>query len=139
MRLEGRRALITGSSQGFGFAVARAFLEEGARVMLCARDAGQLDRARKDLTGLIGDESRVRAVPADVSVPADVERLVAAAVEAFGGLEVLVGNAAVHGPKGSVQDVSPDEWARAIGHPGDRAQHHGCRAVDHVLRAQGGQ
>lgn len=114
MKLEGRRAVVTGASQGFGLAVARAFLQAGARVMLCARGAEELERARKDLAALAGDESRVLAMPADVSVPGDVERLVEATVSALGGLEILVCNAGVHGPKGPLRDVSWTEWARAV-------------------------
>lgn len=114
MKLDGRRALITGGSQGFGFAVAGAFLKEGAQVMLCARDGERLERARKDLADVAPDESRLLATPADVSVPGDVERLVAATVSAFGGLEILVCNAGVHGPKGPLQDVSWTEWCHAV-------------------------
>jgi len=114
VRLSGRRALVAGASQGFGFAVARAFLHEGAHVMLCARDADRLARARRELAALVGDESRVLAMPADVSVPAQVRRLVDASVTAFGGLEIVVCNAAVHGPKGPVQDADWAEWSRAI-------------------------
>ena len=114
MKLAGRRALITGGSQGFGLAVARAFLDEGAHVMLCARDADRLRRARQDLAELVGDQSRVLATPADVSVPEDVRRLVEATVSAFGRLDILVCNAGVHGPKGPVQDVSWAEWSHAL-------------------------
>jgi NAD(P)-dependent dehydrogenase (short-subunit alcohol dehydrogenase family) len=114
MKLAGRRALISGSSQGFGFAVARAFVEEGAHVMLCARNADRLRRAKQELAELAGDESRVLATQADVSVPEDVRRLVEATVTAFGGLEILVSNAGIHGPKGPVQDVSWEEWRGAL-------------------------
>jgi NAD(P)-dependent dehydrogenase (short-subunit alcohol dehydrogenase family) len=114
MKLAGRRALVTGSSQGFGLAVARAFVEEGAQVMLCARNADRLGRAREELAELAGDEDRVLATPADVSVPEDVRRLVDATVTAFGGLDIVVSNAGVHGPKGPVQDVSWEEWRQAL-------------------------
>ncbi|HEV8455363.1 MAG TPA: SDR family oxidoreductase [Gemmatimonadales bacterium] len=114
MKLTGRRAVITGSSQGFGFAVARAFLDEGAQVMLCARNADRLRRAQQKLAELAGDESRVLATPADVSVPGEVQRLVEATVAGFGGLDILVSNAGVHGPKGPVQEVSWEEWRQAL-------------------------
>lgn len=114
MRLAGRRALVAGASRGFGLAVARAFLDEGARVMLCARDPGRLELARQELARQAGDESRVLAAPADVSAPDQVGRLVAAAAAGLGGLDVLVCNAAIHGPKGPVQDVEWTEWRQAI-------------------------
>ena len=114
MKLAGRRALITGSSQGFGLAVARAFVQEGAHVMLCARNADRLGRAKQELAQLAGDESRVLATPADVSVPEDVRRLVEATLTGFGGLDILVSNAGIHGPKGPVQDVNWEEWREAL-------------------------
>jgi len=114
VRLSGRRALIAGASQGFGFAVARAFLQEGGRVMLCARDTGRLQHAHQELRDIVGDGSRVLAMPADVSMPDQVERLVDAAVSGLGGLDIVVCNAAVHGPKGPLHEVDWAEWARTI-------------------------
>lgn len=99
MRLSKRRALITGASQGFGLAVAHAFVEEGADVMLCARGAERLDQAQRQLSELSKGNTRVLAVQADVSEPDDVQRLVSAALVQLGGLDVLVCNAGVLDPK----------------------------------------
>jgi NAD(P)-dependent dehydrogenase (short-subunit alcohol dehydrogenase family) len=114
MRLAGRRALITGASQGLGLAVARRFVEEGADVMLCARNADRLDRAREELLRLAGQRSRVLAMPADVARPDDVRRLVGLAMDQLGGLEALVANAGIQGPTGPVQDVPWVAWRQAI-------------------------
>ena len=77
MKLKGRHALITGASQGFGQAVARAFAVEGADVTMCARDAAALATARDAVVeGL--DEARVLALPADVTDAGALEQLVAA-------------------------------------------------------------
>lgn len=114
MKLAHRRALITGASQGFGLAVARAFVDEGAEVMLCARGEDQLQRARAELSRRAGENVRVLALTADVSVPADVQRLVTTTLDAFGGLEILVCNAGVYGPKGPLQDVGWAEWSQTI-------------------------
>jgi 3-oxoacyl-[acyl-carrier protein] reductase len=114
MKLTGTRALITGGSQGFGFAVARAFVEEGADVMLCARGAEPLDRAQKELARMAGETSRVLAMPADVSLPDEMRRLVDTTLSGLGGLDVLVCNAGVYGPKGALQDVDWTEWSDAI-------------------------
>jgi NAD(P)-dependent dehydrogenase (short-subunit alcohol dehydrogenase family) len=115
MKLAGKRVLITGGSQGFGLAVARAFIDEGASVMLCARDAGPLRRAQEELAATTGQKSRVVAMVADVSVPDEVRRLVDRGLAALGGLDVLVCNAGVYGPKGPLQDVDWSEWSDAIG------------------------
>jgi NAD(P)-dependent dehydrogenase (short-subunit alcohol dehydrogenase family) len=114
MKLAKRRALITGASQGFGLAVARAFVGEGAEVMICARGAEQLHRAQKELAELGGEKSRVLAMPADVSEPDDVQHLVKTTLAELGGLEILVCNAGIYGPKGRLQDVSWAEWSKAI-------------------------
>lgn len=114
MRLAKRRALITGASQGFGLAVARAFVEEGADVMICARGSNQLERAQQDVAERARGNALALATPADVSEPTDVRRLVETTLAAFGGLEILVCNAGVYGPKGPLQDVSWAEWSQAI-------------------------
>lgn len=114
MRLAKRRALITGASQGFGLAVARAFVEEGADVMICARGSNQLERAQQDVAERARGNARALATPADISEPTDVRRLVETTLAAFGGLEILVCNAGVYGPKGPLQDVSWAEWSQAI-------------------------
>jgi len=115
MRLAGRRALITGASQGFGAAVARAFIEEGASAMLCARGADQLRHARDELALAARPGSRVLAMAADVSVPDEVGRLVEAAQAELGGLEILVCNAGVYGPLGPLHEVDWSGWVEAIG------------------------
>lgn len=112
MKLQGRRALITGASQGFGLAVARAFIAEGAELVLCARGAGSLAQAKRQLTEVA--QTRVLALPADVSKADDVERLVETALQELGGLEILVCNAGVYGPKGPIQDVDWSEWTEAV-------------------------
>jgi NAD(P)-dependent dehydrogenase (short-subunit alcohol dehydrogenase family) len=114
VKLAGRRALITGATQGFGLAVARRFIEEGADVMLCARGVEQLDQARDELLGLAGRRSRVVAMRADVGDAGDVGRVVKTAIAELGGLEVLVANAGIYGPKGPLHEVSWSEWQDAI-------------------------
>jgi 3-oxoacyl-[acyl-carrier protein] reductase len=85
--LNGKVALVTASSKGLGRASALALSQEGAKVVLCARDAAALAEAAEAMPG------EALAVPADVTDPAAPGRLVAAAVDRFGGLDVLVANA----------------------------------------------
>ena len=112
--LEGRHALITGASQGLGLAIARAYVEAGASVFMCARDAAILDEARAEVAALATVGQRVLAQPADVSQPDHVKRLVSATLSAFRRLEILVNNAGVYGPIGLIEDVDWDGWVRAI-------------------------
>jgi NAD(P)-dependent dehydrogenase (short-subunit alcohol dehydrogenase family) len=114
MRLARKRTLITGSNQGLGFEIARAFVDEGADVALCARDEERLRLALKELKARAGGKSRVLAVRTDVSRETEVHALVEAVVTEFGGLDVLVCNAGIYGPKGPVEDVAWSEWVRAL-------------------------
>ncbi|HEY7658479.1 MAG TPA: SDR family oxidoreductase [Burkholderiales bacterium] len=90
--LEGKVALVTGGSRGVGRAIATSLLREGARVMISARDAKRLEAARAALARETGSE--VRASAADLRRDADARALIEATVGAFGGLDILVNNAA---------------------------------------------
>src|SRR5436309_13218419 len=65
VKLAHRRAVITGASQGFGLVVARAFVQEGADVMLCARNVEPLRQAQEELVALAKGTVRVLTLPAD--------------------------------------------------------------------------
>jgi NAD(P)-dependent dehydrogenase (short-subunit alcohol dehydrogenase family) len=112
--LEGRAALVTGANQGLGLAIARAYVEAGASVRLCARDADLLDRARAEVAALASPAQVVLATPADVSQRDQVERLVDAALTAFSRLHILVNNAGVYGPMGLTESVDWDRFVHAI-------------------------
>jgi NAD(P)-dependent dehydrogenase (short-subunit alcohol dehydrogenase family) len=135
MKLSGRKALITGASQGLGAAIARAFVENGANVMLCARGEELLEMVREDLTEVAAGRSLVLAQKADVAKPADVDAVAARAISELGGLDILVCNAGVYGPKGPIEDVPWDEWVSAM-----NINIHGvvlpCRAVLRHFKAQ---
>jgi NAD(P)-dependent dehydrogenase (short-subunit alcohol dehydrogenase family) len=113
MSLTGRTALITGASQGLGATIAEHFLAEGANVALCGRNAGDLDAQQQRLAAAYGAD-RVWAKPADVSNRGDVDALFDEAQSRFGQLNVLVANAGVYGPMGSIDAVDWDEWVQAI-------------------------
>lgn len=114
MTLQGVRAIITGANQGFGLAVASHFVSEGARVFLCARNEERL----RDAAAAVGERARnggaVHWTRADVTDAADVDRLTREALAALGGLDTLVCNAGVYGPKGAIEDVDWDEWVHAL-------------------------
>jgi NAD(P)-dependent dehydrogenase (short-subunit alcohol dehydrogenase family) len=112
--LTGRAAIVTGASHGLGLAIARAFVDSGASVCLCAREVGPLESARAELASRGGLGQGVLAVSADVSKPDDVARVVAEACHAFGRVHVLVNNAGIYGPMGPIESVAWDDWVRAI-------------------------
>lgn len=112
--LEGRAAIITGANQGLGEVIARAFVEAGASLFLCARDEEKLFRVRDQLRRLCEPSQKVEAMRADVSKAEDAERIVSRALEAFPQIHILVNNAGIYGPKGRIEEVDWGEWARAV-------------------------
>lgn len=112
--LANRCAVVTGASQGLGFAIARRYVEAGASVMICARGAELLERAHRELLALAGAGQSVLAQAADVSKPRDVNALIERALRQFGRLEVLVNNAGVAGPTGPVDDVDWQDWLHTL-------------------------
>lgn len=137
MMLQDKVALVTGANQGLGLEIARAYLREGARVAICARDAQKLAIARSELASGLDDEQRLLAVPADVSRMEDCRYVVGETVGRYGRVDVLVNNAGVYGPKGAVEDADWEQWTRAI-----EINVFGsvlmCREVIPYLKAQGG-
>lgn len=92
------RIIVTGSSSGLGFAIAKRFLTEGAQVVLHGHDPQKLARVREQLAGL-SDPKRVVAVAGHVGDPATGKRLAEAAQTEFGGADVLVNSAGIFGVK----------------------------------------
>lgn len=106
--LNGRVVIITGSSRGIGLALAGAFAEAGARVVINGRSRQALDRAMQKLHGRFPD---VYAVQADVATPEGAAKLIGNTVERFGSIAVLVNNAGVPGRIDKpAWEVSPEEW-----------------------------
>ncbi|MFD9888476.1 3-oxoacyl-ACP reductase FabG [Amycolatopsis sp. NPDC059027] len=101
-----RVALVTGATSGIGLAVARTLAADGTKVFLCARDAAKVEYTVKELR-----ESGCQAagVPCDVRSPADIRAFVTAAVERWGGVDVLVNNAGRSGG-GVTAEIADELW-----------------------------
>jgi len=109
-RLRHRTAIVTGAASGIGAAAARLFAQEGAAVVLADR---QVAAGEAVAEAIVAAGGRCRFVPTDVTDPLQVEALVAIAVEAFGGVEVVYSNAGVQFD-GSAEETSPDEFMRCL-------------------------
>lgn len=108
--LTGRLALVTGSSQGIGFALAKGLAEAGAKVVLNGRDAAKLDTARAKLAEAGID---AETAPFDVTDPATVEAGIAAIEAAHGPLHILVANAGIMRRVPSV-DMPLETWREVL-------------------------
>ncbi len=104
-RFDGRVVLVTGGSSGIGYATAKAFLEEGAKVAIVGRDAKRLAKAERTLRG----SGKVLAVRGDVSKAPDAKRLVSETAKAFGPIDVLVNNAGIYLSK-PVEAITEKEY-----------------------------
>jgi len=109
--LENKVALVAAASRGLGFAIAAALAREGASLVICSRKPASLDRAAQAIAELTG--TAPVAIPADVSRPDDVARLVDAATARFGRVDVLVTNAGGP-PAGPFETHDAAAWESAF-------------------------
>jgi len=101
---KGLRVLVTAGGAGIGRAIAKTFLEHGARVQVCDVDDKALSSLPKEIFH----------VKADVASLPDVDKLFEEVKKNLGGLDVLVNNAGVAGPTAKVEDIEPKDWDRCI-------------------------
>lgn len=126
-----KTVIVTGAASGIGQGVAERFAAEGANVVVCDIDEDALKEAARAWA-----PARTLALRCDVSRFDDVQALVAAAVERFGGLDVMVNNAGI-AKEGSVGDVTLEDWQATLD-TNLSGVFHGCRAaLPHLLERQG--
>ena len=107
LQLKGKRALVTGASSGLGLACAKALIAEGATVTLVARGAARLEKARASLG------PQAHALAADLSTPADSDRMIREAEALMGGIDILVANAGGP-PPGSFESTAVEAYPAAL-------------------------
>lgn len=110
MKLKDKTAVITGGSKGIGKGIARAFLKEGATVIICSRKKRDLERTQAELSRY-GNISYIRA---DISKRNQVKLLKDEIEDRFGKLDVLVNNASLLGLRKPIIDYDEDVWERTI-------------------------
>lgn len=107
LELKDKVAVVTGATQGIGLAVAEGLAREGAQLLLCARDEERIKAVAEE----IGERFSVKAagMKADVTDPADIDRLAEHAEQIFAGVDILVSNAGV-GSHETIMDAPDNEW-----------------------------
>jgi len=130
------RSFITGSTRGIGRAIAKAMLSSGGRVTITGRDGAGVDETVRQLAAECGAGDRVGGQVMDARDRASVDRAVAAAALAFGGLDVVVNNAGV-GIYGDLETVSDDDW-RTVMETNVTGPFQVMRAAIPLLREAGG-
>jgi NADP-dependent 3-hydroxy acid dehydrogenase YdfG len=109
-RLTDKIALVTGGGSGIGLAVARALLDEGARVAISGRDEAKLQGAVQELAG----GERLLYVTADVADPEQVDRMVRTVQQRWGAVDILVNNAGTNIKQRTVRELTPESWQLLI-------------------------
>jgi NAD(P)-dependent dehydrogenase (short-subunit alcohol dehydrogenase family) len=111
MRLKDKVAIVTGGGQGIGKAIALAFAAEGAGVVVAARNLANLERTAAEITSKGG---KAKAVQTDVTIEAQIERMVADTVKQFGKVDILVNNSGIGGPTCPVADLKLEDWMEVL-------------------------
>jgi len=109
-KLAGKTAIVTGGGSGIGKAIARSFAQEGAKVIIAARDVQKLTEAARDLAV---DGAKVVPIPTDVTDEAQVDALFKRAIQLFESVDILVNNAGVV-DGGPLDEMSVDTWDKVI-------------------------
>ncbi len=107
LELRGKRALVTGATRGLGRAIAERLADEGCSLAICARDADEVGRAA---AALRARDVAVHGGAIDVTDATALERFVAAAGDALGGLDLLVANAGGSAGGSPLEDADADDW-----------------------------
>ncbi|MGB8645441.1 MAG: SDR family oxidoreductase [Anaerolineae bacterium] len=132
---EGQVAIITGSSRGFGLAMAQEFAQAGARVVVSSRNAASVDAAVKTLP----NPEHVLGLPCDVRDLEQVEKLADAAVQKFGRLDIWINNAGLAHAYVKMLALTPAQWHESF-ETNFFGAYHGCRvALGIMLPRHSGQ
>jgi 3-oxoacyl-[acyl-carrier protein] reductase len=137
LELEGKVAIVTGSSRGLGLASAAALVEAGCSVTVCARGERALADAAQGLGGVSGRQQQVLAVAADVSTSQGISQVIDRTVERYGGLDILVNNVGMARGAG-ILETTDAEWQEAFDQTLFPAVRASRLAVPHMRRRGGG-
>jgi NAD(P)-dependent dehydrogenase (short-subunit alcohol dehydrogenase family) len=111
LQLNGKKALVTGGSEGIGKAIAFALAREGVDVAICARRKEPLEATAKEIAAATG--RKIVAIPADLTKAEDAEAFVKKAHAALGRIDIMINNAG-SAPGGVIEDLTEADWTQAL-------------------------
>ena len=112
--IKNKVALVTGASRGLGYEISKSLLKSGSNLMICSRKHEQIKNAYIKLKKIKGKNQKIYFSATDVSSPKQVKDLVTFTLQKFKKIDVLVNNAGIYGPMGSIEKINWDDWVRAI-------------------------
>ena len=107
MKLSGKIAIVTGGSRGIGLATAKILSENGATVIITAKNPERLEKAVLQIPNAVG-------IPADVRKTSEVKNVVSKTIEKFGKLDILVNNAGIFPQIKKLHEIDEDEWNKVL-------------------------
>ncbi len=110
--IQGKKIIITGASQGFGFELAKYFSNNGADILITARNEEALTRAYDEINKI--SKGKVFFKVCDISSKIQNEETFKFAIKVFNRIDVLVANAGIYGPKGEIEKIDWESWSKAI-------------------------
>jgi 3-oxoacyl-[acyl-carrier protein] reductase len=135
LKLHHQNILVTASSRGLGKAVALSFAQEGANVIICSKNAKELNIVAKEIEKM---GRKVLAIPTDLTDYAQVKDLVSRSIESFRTIDVLITNCGGP-PSGNFLDFNADEWRKAIDLNLMSAIYLCREVIPHMLKQNGGR
>ena len=110
-RLKDKVAIITGGGKGIGKAIAKAFVSEGATVVIAATTVSKLEEAVKEFEAMGG---KAKAIPTDMSDEKQIITMVQEAIKTFGKIDILVNNSGIAGPTCKLVDLKLEDWNKVL-------------------------
>lgn len=110
-RLKDKVAIVTGGGKGIGKAIAKAFISEGAKVVIAATTLSKLEEAVKEFEAMGG---QAKAIQTDVSDEKQIIRMVSETIKTFGQIDILVNNSGIAGPTCKLVDLTLEDWNKVL-------------------------
>ena len=109
-----KTVLVTGASKGLGYEIAKNFLKHGSNLIICSRNHVQIKKVYKKLNKIKKLSQKIFYSATDVSSFKQVNKLISTSIKKFKKIDILVNNAAIYGPKGSIEKTNWNDWTKTV-------------------------